>query len=681
MDASFLSGTHAPVSILVVDDRQQNRLALKAILSSPDYRIVEARSGSEALRSLLDEDFAVLLLDVLMPDMNGFELASTIKQRERTATVPILFLTAQATDVDLVYKGYQVGAVDYLVKPLVPEMVRAKVAVFAELYRQRKRSDQQAALLVEAGRRDNELRLLELRLAAERRYRSLAEAVPHIIWTARPDGWVDYVNQRWFEYTGLSAEQTAGSWEHAVHADDLRNCERGWREALRSGQLLEAECRLRRSRDGAFHWHLCRAVPEYGAGGQIISWLGTFTDIEDQKRAQAVLADFKGTLDAVLDAVLIFEPGRLQFLYANEGASVLWGYTREELTRRRPFELMTEYDEPRFRELLAPLHDGTRSTITIETRCRRKDGREIPVEISFQLVLVDGGHIVSIARDITVRKLAELEREQLYGEALAAVRARDDFLSVASHELRTPLSSLKLQLDLLLRPPRRAATAPALPEPVSERLRAAAGHVDRLSRLISELLDVSRITAGKLRLDLEQVDLSALCCDVVSRFHEDAARAGCEVTLIAAEKAPGKWDRLRLEQVVTNLLSNALKFGAGKPVEVTVQNQDPRRLLVVRDRGIGVPPEDVERIFQRFERTLSARRYAGLGLGLYIVRQIVHAHGGTIRVESQPGAGSTFTVELPPEPRPVVREHSAAAPAPTRVDEAEAHLDEEHSDR
>jgi PAS domain S-box-containing protein len=278
------------ISILLVDDHAQNRLAVKAILASNDYRIVEASSGPEALLRLLEEEFALLLLDVVMPEMSGFELARAIRERESTAAVPILFLTGQAIDIELVYKGYRVGAVDYLVKPLVPEMVRAKVEVFAELYRQRKRIELQAALLVDAERRESELRLLELKLAAERRYRSLAEAIPHIIWTARPDGRVDYFNRRWLEYTGIPPEEAAGSWLHALHAEDLPVCEDRWQEALRSGQMFQIECRLRKASDGAFHWHLCRVVPERGGGGEIVSWVGTLTDIVDQKRAQLVIA-------------------------------------------------------------------------------------------------------------------------------------------------------------------------------------------------------------------------------------------------------------------------------------------------------------------------------------------------------------------------------------------------------
>jgi PAS domain S-box-containing protein len=639
------------VSVLLVDDRQENRMALKAILSASDYRLVEASSGAEALRRLLDEEFAVLLVDVVMPEMSGFELASAIKQRERTAAIPILFLTAHATEVDLVYKGYQVGAVDYLVKPLNPEMVRAKVAVFAELYRQRKRNEQQATLLLQAERKESELRLVELRLAGERRYRNLAEAVPQIIWTARPNGTIDYFNQRWFEFTGLSAEQAAGSWERAVYPEDLGGWQKCWQEALASGRMLQAECRLQQAENGAFRWHLCRAVPEVGPGGQIISWLGTFTDIEDQKRAHEVLAEFKGTLDVVLDAVMIFEPRTWRFLYLNHGASALLGYRQQELLRMRPFEFMSDLGESQFRELLAPLEDEAKCAVTVETRCRKKDGKEIPVELSFQLVQVNGGHVVSIARDITERKLEELEREDLYREALAAVRARDEFLSVASHELKTPLSSLKLQLGMLNRA--REVEAHALSfEQVMEKVAAAARQVDRLSGLVAKLMDVSSIKAGRLHLELQEVNLAAIASDVVSRFKEDAAKVGCDVVLEATNPIPGRWDPLRMEQVVTNLLANALKFGAGKPVEVTVTaGEGESARLVVRDHGIGIAPEDAERIFQRFERAVVARSYAGLGLGLYIVRQIVEAHEGTICVESQPGSGSTFTIHIPFEAR------------------------------
>jgi PAS domain S-box-containing protein len=644
------SSASGPVNILVVDDHPENRVALRAMLTAPDYRVVDAASGPEALRRLLVEEFAVLLVDVVMPEMNGFELAAAVHERARTSAVPIVFITAQANDSDFVYKGYRAGAVDYLMQPLVPEMVRAKVAVFAEMYRQRKRIEHQSLLLVEAERKENDLRLVELRLAGDRRFRNLTEAIPQIIWTAHATGGVDYFNQRWFEYTGISAADSAGSWLGAIHPDDVEACSAGWRAALDAGQMFEGEVRLRGA-SGNYRWHLCRAVPERSASGGIEAWLGTFTDIEAQKRAHEVLAEFKGTLDAVLDAVVIFDQETWRLRYANQGAFLLWGYPSEELTRMRPFELMTDYDESRLRELLAPLREKGRGAITVETGCRRRDGTEIPGEVSFQLVEVGAScRLVAIARDITERKLAGLEREQLYGEALTAIRARDEFLSIASHEFRAPLSSLQLQLEMLVHPravlPGRAAPAPA-PEPIRSKLDIALRQVNKLSGLVAELLDVSRITSGRLHLELEEVPLAGVVRDVIARFQEDAAKAGCRVTLEAEEVVLERADRLRIEQVATNLLANALKFGAGKPVELAVSAAGRSARLVVRDHGIGIGPEDAERIFQRFERATAARSFAGLGLGLYIARQIVDAHGGRISVESQPGAGCTFIVDVP----------------------------------
>jgi PAS domain S-box-containing protein len=635
-----------PVQILVVDDHSENRMALRAILSSPDYRIVEAVSGAEALLRLLQEDFAVLLIDVVMPDMSGFELAAAIKEREKTAAIPIVFLTAQATDVDLVYKGYRVGAVDYLMKPLVPEMIRAKVAVFAQLFREKRRNEEQAVRLLEAERNENEFRLMELRLASERRYRTLAQAVPHIVWTARPNGTVDYFNQRWFEYTGLSVEQAAGSWLGILHADDSARCRTEWENAIRSGEMFQAECRLRGS-DGAFRWYLCRAVPERSTTGQILSWVGTFTDIDEQKRVQAIQAEFKDTLDAEPDAVMIFEPGNWRIFYVNHGASLLLGYSSDELLRMAPTDFMAEHDRIALAQVLAPLLEGSQPHILLETKFRRRHPAAIPIDVSVQLIRIGADRIVSIARDITERKRTQLERELLYRDAVDAIRARDEFLSVASHELRTPLSALQLQIQTLLQPPRRSPQAVLSPEQIKAKLEMAYRQIERLTRIVGELMDVSRITAGRLRLELEEIDLSAVVRNVVGRFGEEASRTHSHVEISATIPVLGLWDRIRVEQVIANLLTNAFKFGGGKPIEITVEETGPIGRLVFVDHGIGIAPEDIERIFQRYEQAISSRAFGGLGLGLYIARQIIEAHGGTIRVESQPGAGSTFTIDLP----------------------------------
>jgi PAS domain S-box-containing protein len=242
-----------------------------------------------------------------------------------------------------------------------------------------------------------------------------------------------------------------------------------------------------------------------------------------------------------------------------------------------------------------------------------------------------------------------LDNSLLYRQAQLAVSLRDEFLQVAAHELRTPTTSLTLNVQSLLRAAREAG--PALS---AERLRTRLESVDRiagrLNVLISELLDISRITSGSLHLTWEEVDLVSVVREVALRFEAQATQAHSPVTVESDGPLVGRWDKLRLEQVVTNLLSNAIKYGAGKQVTLDTRATGSHARLTVRDQGIGIAPEALPRLFGRFERAVSERHYGGLGLGLYITRQIVGALGGTVQVESAPGQGATFTVELPLAP-------------------------------
>ncbi|WP_141333028.1 HAMP domain-containing sensor histidine kinase, partial [Myxococcus sp. AB025B] len=249
----------------------------------------------------------------------------------------------------------------------------------------------------------------------------------------------------------------------------------------------------------------------------------------------------------------------------------------------------------------------------------------------------------ALLESLAARAALAIEDARLYGAATQAVKARDELLSVAGHELKSPLNALQLQIHLLARMAKDAMAASGL----AERAEKAARAGQRLGLLIDDLLDVSRISAGRLSLNREELDLAALTRELVSRMSEELARAGSEVRLVADVEVLGHWDKLRLEQVLVNLLSNAAKYGAGRPVTVQVEARGLVAALAVRDEGIGVAQEDQERIFERFERTESAQHFKGLGLGLWITKRIVEAHGGGIRVESQPGRGSTFTVELP----------------------------------
>lgn len=249
---------------------------------------------------------------------------------------------------------------------------------------------------------------------------------------------------------------------------------------------------------------------------------------------------------------------------------------------------------------------------------------------------------VALAADVAHRSALAVEHGRLLREATIAAAAREEFLHVASHELRGPLGTLRLTVQLL----RRDVTKGG-PAGIEARLRILDRQAQRLVRLSDALLDVSRITAGRIELAREEGDLAALVRDTASAFEEEATELGVPLAVEAAGPVRCTFDAARLEQVISNLLSNALKYGRGQPIRIAVSALGDGARIEVEDSGLGIAPEDQERIFDRFERAVSGRHHAGLGLGLWIARRLVEAHGGRIRVRSAPEVGSTFTVDLP----------------------------------
>nr|BDT37903.1 PAS domain S-box protein [Myxococcus sp. MH1] len=618
----------------MVDDHPSNLLALEAILEPLGQELVKATSGEEALKFLLQRDFAVILMDVQMPGLDGFQTATLIKQRERTRTIPIIFLTALSRDAAHIFKGYAHGAVDYLLKPFDPEILRSKVSVFVDLFLKEQQIQRQAALL-----RQREREAMERQ--SELRYRRLTESLPEVMWAARADGSFTYANRAGRDYTGIHEEQplslsTFLEFVHPVDRDEMRQA---WETAIRSSQRVEREFRLRRF-DGVYRWHLARAVPERDETGHVVGWIAVATDIDDKRRAEEALGRFKMTLDATLDCVLMFSPDSLTLTYANAGAAKQLASTTDELVGLSVLEVEGAFDEAGFRKLLAPLVSGTLPSQTYSTTHRRRDGSEVPVEVVLQFVsAAEGpGRFISVARDITERQRAETALR-------LASEAKDAFLAAASHELRTPLAAAKGHAHLaLLKLGGETEAGPGKSLKIINR------QIDRMAKLVEDLLDISRLQAGRLSLELERFDFSQLVHETRDRMA--VLSQGHEIQVETPENLEGIWDRGRLDQVLTNLLSNAIRYspeGGAVLVRLTGEGSEGVHLSV-KDSGVGIPKDKQALIFERFGRAHGSK-YGGLGLGLTISQGIVEQHGGRIWVESPgvPGQGSTFNVWLPRE--------------------------------
>jgi signal transduction histidine kinase len=385
-------------NILIVDDLPENLIALEALIRHDDLVVYPAASGEAALTLLLEHEFALAILDVQMPGMNGFELAELMRSTGRTRRIPIVFVSAAGRELNHAFKGYEAGAVDFLHKPLDGYAVRSKVAVFVDMYRQRRAMGRQVEAL-EQSRREQQALL----------------------------------------------------------------------EQLNAAQL-------------------------------------------------------------------------------------------------------------------------------------------------------------------------DLER---------AVRMRDDFMSVVAHELRTPLNTLFLETQLRKMQIERGNLAAFTPEQLGKMVARDDRQIRNMVRLIDDMLDVSRIRSGALSVRPAQVELAGLLRRVIDDLEQQALAVGSCITLHAPQPVDGWWDEFRIEQVVVNLLTNALRYGGGKPVEVGLSATPEGARIEVRDHGIGISEQDQQRIFQQFERGGGGKSADGLGLGLYITRQLVEAHGGKISVHSAPGEGSVFRLDLP----------------------------------
>jgi PAS domain S-box-containing protein len=513
--------------------------------------------------------------------------------------------------------------------------------------------------------------------ASEERFRLLVTSVQdYEILTLDPEGHVMTWNVGAERIKGYRAEEIIGRHFSAFYPkSDVEDGkpEMELRVAAEEGRFEDEGWRVRK--DGTLFWANVIITALRTADGKLQGFSKVTRDLTGKKQAEEALRQsqerYRLMIDSVKDYAIILLDTHGRVTSWNTGAQRITGYSAHEIlgshvskfypledirAGRPERELVVAQSQGRFEE------EGWRL---------RKDGSRYWASVIVAPIYDDSKMLrgySKVTRDLTERRRAEeklreanesLERKveermreitRVAARLEAAVKSRDDFLSIASHELKTPLTSLKLQTQIRKRTLAKEGGDPIPADRLRRMFEDDEKQILRLTRLVDDMLDITRIASGKLTLQPEPVDLRALVLDVVKRFAVQAAAAGCVVEVDAETDVVGRWDSYRLEQVFINLLTNAMKYGAGKPIRVSLSTRDATAVLSVHDEGVGIAPEDQERIFGQFERATSANEVSGLGLGLYIVRQIVAAHGGTIGVTSSPGRGSTFTVELPVSP-------------------------------
>ncbi|MEN4762616.1 MULTISPECIES: response regulator [unclassified Chryseobacterium] len=488
--------------ILIVDDNHSNLYSLKKLLESKDFQVDTADSGEEALGKALKNNYALIILDVQMPDMDGFEVAETLAGYSKTKEVPIIFLSAVNTEKRFITKGYASGGKDYVTKPVDPEILMLKVKTFYNLQEQNMamKKTQQSLELEVKGRRESQ----GIMKSQIDHFHLMLESLPQIAFTLNEEGIVDFVNCKWFDYS--NAEQEFPE----THPDDL-NIKEEFERCKKKGKFLELEVRIKNIKTGDYRYHLLRVTPARDENS-IKNWVGTFTDIDDQKKVE---------------------------------------------------------------------------------------------------------------------------------------KEKDEFLSIASHELKTPLTSIKAYVQLLdrkLKLEKESAEAGFMVKVHDQ--------IEKLNTLITDLLDVSKIENGKLKINKKPASLENVISNAIETIlqtHDENKVKIKRDGFIPDILIP--FDEIRIEQVLINFLTNAIKYSPqnNQVIVTTFVDEEEQEVKVnVTDFGIGIPDFKQEAVFNKFYRVEeSSLQFQGMGIGLFICSEIIKQHHGHIGVSSIVDEGSTFYFTLP----------------------------------
>ena len=571
-DSSATEPADEKVSILIVDDRPDKMLAHETVLSELNQNLVRAASGKEALRCLLKQDFAVILLDVNMPGMDGFETAALIRQRQRSETTPIIFISAVNDTETHVSRGYSLGAVDYILTPVVPEILRAKIAVFVDLFKKTEQVKRQAE------EREKLIREQAARAEAEARQERLAFLADASNVLA---GSLDY-------------DETFRNLAHLVVPRVADFC-----------IVLAAE-----------------------EGGGLRQVAVAHSNLE-QPALRKLAEEFPASPAARAGGAQVAKTGRSQMC-----CDLNNGELEEIFERPEDRELLLSFAPTSFIAVPLKTHDRVLGAIvmvnTTEGRLCGAEELSLAEELAHRAALaIDNAGLYKVAQ----KARAESERANL---------AKDSFLAMLSHELRTPLTPVLTSVFGL-------EQAESLPEEVRESLQMIRRNVELEARLIDDLLDLTRISKGKVQLSLELVDAHLLLRNALEICQADIDHKNLSLqTDFAADKVCLEADPARLQQIFWNLIKNAVKFTPeGGRLRIRTGNDDGQFRVEISDSGMGIDAETLPKIFNAFEQG-DRTQLGGLGLGLAISKALVETHHGKLTAESAgSNQGATFTATFP----------------------------------
>lgn len=656
------------VNILLVDDHPENLLALEAILENLGQNLVKANSGEAALKCLLDRDFAVILLDVQMPGMDGFETAELIRSRPKNQQTPIIFLTAFNKNEQFMFKGYAVGAVDYMIKPFSAEILRSKVSVFINIFKTNIHLKKQKQLLESINLEvQNEIKkhLITTKILEKKQaeFAAIYQSIPDAVIFTDMNFKIIMCNPAVTALFGYTSEEAIGQEYQMLWGNNILSLSIVLKKIdnLKSYEMVY----FKKNGENFIGDTINTIVKD--ANGKPIGLLGIIRDITSRKRSEEEIAILNHQKSLILQSAGegicgVNREGKTTFI--NPVAAKMLGYEQQELIGQSMHSLLhhSKADGSHYPVAECPIYkslkDGTIHHITNEVFWR-KNGSNFPVEyVSTPIQEQDEivGAVITF-KDITERQAIE--------------KIKNEFIAVVSHELRTPLTAIHGALHLL-----STGLVDANSDKGRRVIAIAEENSDRLVRIVNDILDLERLESGKNSLSKQSCNAADLVAKAIDSIQEIANSAGITL-LVASESIQLNADSDRIIQVLTNMLSNAIKFSPqGATVWLTVELQGdlehksgvgagctnnpetktnnltkraPAVLFKVKDQGRGIPAEKIDSIFERFHQVdaSDSRKQGGTGLGLAICRSIVQQHGGEIWVESVLGEGSSFYFTLP----------------------------------